>query len=95
LQRAATACYLDALHLAAEHPAEPEVVANLDQSPDLVRSGLTKEPAWPTLRDHQVLLVMKVLGGPDGYNGRPLDEAHAHLDIDRSAAGRCRRRSGH
>jgi hypothetical protein len=66
--------------------AEPEVVANLDQSPDLVRSGLTREPAWPTLRDHQVLLVMKVLGGPDGYNGRPLDEAHAHLDIDRSAA---------
>ena len=34
------------------------------------------------LKRHQVLLVTKVLGGPDNYNGRPLDEAHAGLGID-------------
>ena len=31
---AAAARYLDALHLAAEHLADPEVVANLDRSAD-------------------------------------------------------------
>jgi hemoglobin len=34
------------------------------------------------LKRHQVLLVTKVLGGPDNYNGRPLDEAHEGLGID-------------
>jgi hemoglobin len=34
------------------------------------------------LKRHQVLLVTKVLGGPDNYNGRPLDEAHQGLGID-------------
>ncbi|HMI33836.1 MAG TPA: group 1 truncated hemoglobin [Propionibacteriaceae bacterium] len=27
------------------------------------------------LKRHQVLLVTKLLGGPDNYTGRPLDEA--------------------
>ena len=34
------------------------------------------------LKRHQVLLVTQVLGGPDRYDGRPLDEAHEDLDID-------------
>lgn len=33
------------------------------------------------LKRHQVLLVTKVLGGPDNYTGRPLDEAHDGLGI--------------
>jgi hemoglobin len=33
------------------------------------------------LKRHQVLLVTKVLGGPDNYTGRPLDEAHEGLGI--------------
>jgi ATP-dependent exoDNAse (exonuclease V) alpha subunit len=54
---AATARYLDALHLAAEHLAGPQVVANLDGSAGRLLSGLTGEPAWPTLRGHLLLLV--------------------------------------
>jgi hemoglobin len=33
------------------------------------------------LKRHQVLLVTKLLGGPDNYTGRPLDEAHDGLGI--------------
>jgi conjugative relaxase-like TrwC/TraI family protein len=54
---AATARYLDALHLAAEHLAAPEVVASLDRSADRLLNGLTEEPAWPTLRSHLPLLA--------------------------------------
>jgi hypothetical protein len=54
---AATARYLDALHLAAEHLAGPQVVANLDGSADLLLNGLTGQPAWPTLRAHLLLLA--------------------------------------
>ena len=54
---AATARYLDGLHLAAEHLAGPGVVANLDGSAERVLSGLTGEPAWPTLRGHLLLLA--------------------------------------
>ncbi|HEX5906346.1 MAG TPA: group 1 truncated hemoglobin [Propionibacteriaceae bacterium] len=36
----------------------------------------------PRLKRHQVLLVTQVLGGPDNYEGRSLDEAHEHLDVD-------------
>jgi hemoglobin len=35
----------------------------------------------PRLKRHQVLLVTQVLGGPNGYDGRPLDEAHDGLGI--------------
>ena len=35
----------------------------------------------PELKRHQVLMITKILGGPDGYDGRPLDEAHAPLGI--------------
>jgi hypothetical protein len=54
---AATARYLDALHLAAEHLAGPQVVANLDQNANRILNGLTDEPAWPTLRSHLLLLA--------------------------------------
>jgi hypothetical protein len=54
---AAAARYLDALHLAAEHLAGPEVVANLDRSAKHLLNGLTEEPAWPTLRGHMLLLA--------------------------------------
>jgi hemoglobin len=33
------------------------------------------------LKRHQVLLVSQVIGGPAQYDGRELDQAHAHLDI--------------
>ena len=49
--------YLDALHLAAEHIADPQLVASLDQSGDLLLNGLTGEPGWPTLRGHLLLLA--------------------------------------
>ena len=49
--------YVDALHLAAEHLAGPEVVASLDRSAERLLNGLTEEPAWPTLRGHLLLLA--------------------------------------
>jgi hypothetical protein len=52
---AATARYLDALYVAADHLARPEMIANLD-SAERVFGGLTSEPAWPTVRG-QILLV--------------------------------------
>jgi conjugative relaxase-like TrwC/TraI family protein len=54
---AAAARYLDALHLAAERLAGPQVVANLDQNADRVINGLTDEPAWRTMRSHLLLLA--------------------------------------
>lgn len=33
------------------------------------------------LKRHQVLLITKVLGGPDRYSGRDLQAAHAHLGV--------------
>jgi hemoglobin len=35
----------------------------------------------PRLKRHQALLVTKVLGGPDGYTGRPLRDAHTGMGI--------------
>jgi len=54
---AATTRYLDALHLAAEHLGGPQVVAALDRSAERMLSGLTGEPAWPTLRGRLLLLA--------------------------------------
>ena len=53
----ATARYVDALHLAAEHLAGPQLVAGLDRSAERLLNGLTGEPAWPTLRGHLLLLA--------------------------------------
>ena len=54
---AAAARYLDALHIAAEHLAGLQVVANLDRSAERLLDGLTGEPAWPRLRGHLLLLA--------------------------------------
>jgi hemoglobin len=35
----------------------------------------------PQQKRHMVLMLTKVLGGPDTYQGRPLDEAHQPLGI--------------
>jgi hemoglobin len=35
----------------------------------------------PRVKRHQVLLLSQVLGGPAGYSGRQLGEAHAQLRI--------------
>jgi hemoglobin len=40
-----------------------------------------EEVDFARLKRHQVLLVTKVLGGPDNYTGRPLDAAHDGLGI--------------
>ncbi len=44
--------YLDALHVAAEHTAGRDTLAALDQTAERVATGLTQDPAWPTLRAH-------------------------------------------
>jgi hemoglobin len=35
----------------------------------------------PTLKRHQVLMITTILDGPNQYEGRPLDRAHAPLGI--------------
>lgn len=35
----------------------------------------------PEQKRHMILMLTKVLGGPDTYDGRALDEAHQPLDI--------------
>ena len=53
---AATARYLDALHLAAEHLAAT-VVHNLDGSAERLLNGLTGQSVWLSLRGHLMLLA--------------------------------------
>jgi hypothetical protein len=62
----------DALHVAAEHLAGPQLIADLDQS---------GEPAWPTLRSRLLLLAAagadpvadgRTDFGPDPVDRRPL-----------------------
>jgi hemoglobin len=40
-----------------------------------------RDVSLPTLKRHQTLMITSILGGPDRYDGRPLDEAHAPLGI--------------
>ena len=65
----ATARYVDALHVAAEHHLGPHTVARLDAGADRVVDGITDDPAWPTLRAHLILLAAN--------GGDPL--THLHL----------------
>ena len=51
---AATARYLDALHLAAERLTGPEM-AGIGECADRLPNGLTGQPTWPTLRAHLML----------------------------------------
>ena len=53
----ATARYLDALHVAAEHHLGRAPIAHLDAGADRVVDGLTDDSAWPTLRAHLILLA--------------------------------------
>lgn len=46
---------------------------------------LVEEDGLHRLKRHQVLLLTKVLGGPDRYDGRDLDRAHVGLTIDDAA----------
>ncbi|MHB8185513.1 MAG: ATP-dependent DNA helicase [Dermatophilaceae bacterium] len=48
--------YADALYVAAEDVVGRNVVQSLDASADQVVPGLTREPAWPALRAHLLLL---------------------------------------
>ena len=48
--------YTDGLHVAAEQLLGPQTVAELDQA-DQYLSGLTTEPAWPSLRAHLLALA--------------------------------------
>jgi DNA primase catalytic core len=52
----ATARYADALLVAIEQTAEPEVIARLDAIADTGLSSITFAAAWPTLRTHLLLL---------------------------------------
>jgi DNA primase catalytic core len=52
----ATARYTDALLVAIEQTAEPEVIARLDAITETGLSWITFAPAWPTLRTHLLLL---------------------------------------
>jgi conjugative relaxase-like TrwC/TraI family protein len=48
--------YTDSLHVAAEQLIGPDAVAELDQADHYI-SGLTDEPAWPTLRAHLLTIA--------------------------------------
>jgi hypothetical protein len=50
--------YSDGLHVAVEQLEGPQAVAELDQA-DHYLSGLTEEPAWPTLRAHLLALAVE------------------------------------
>ncbi|MDQ7992103.1 MAG: MobF family relaxase [Propionicimonas sp.] len=52
----ATARYADALLVAIEQTAEPEVIARIDAIAETGLSWITFAPAWPTLRTHLLLL---------------------------------------
>ena len=53
----ATARYLDALHVAAEHHLGTSAVAHLETGADRTVPGIADDPAWPTLRADLVLLA--------------------------------------
>jgi conjugative relaxase-like TrwC/TraI family protein len=54
---AATARYLDAVHVAAEHHLGTSAVAHLETGADRTVPGIADDPAWPTLRAHLILLA--------------------------------------
>ena len=40
-----------------------------------------QDVSLPELKRHQALMITTILGGPNRYDGRPLDEAHTPLGI--------------
>jgi conjugative relaxase-like TrwC/TraI family protein len=75
---AATARYLDALYVAAEHVARPEMVANLEQSAE--RGVLTSESVWPTVR-RQILLAAARVDPVSATATRNTASADDHLAV--------------
>ncbi len=76
----ATASYADALLVAIEQTAEPEVIASLDAIAETGLSWITFAPAWPTLRTHLLLLnatgVDPLLALNEALANGSLKEAH-------------------
>jgi hypothetical protein len=60
----ATTRYLDALHVAAEHIADLQMIADVDHDADQLINGLTKEAAWPPLRTRLLLLALAYYTDP-------------------------------
>ena len=54
---AATARYLDAVHVAAEHHLGTTALAHIETGADRLLPNIADDPAWPTLRAHLVLLA--------------------------------------
>jgi hypothetical protein len=54
---AATARYVDAVHVAAEHHLGTTAVAALETGADRILPSIAEDAAWPTLRAHLVLLA--------------------------------------
>ncbi len=75
----ATARYLDALHIAAEHLADPQMITELDHDADQLISGLTNEAAWPALRARLLLLT-----ADDTDPVAELRDAAQQLELDRA-----------
>jgi conjugative relaxase-like TrwC/TraI family protein len=75
---AATARYLDALYVAAEHVARPEMVANLEQGAE--RGELTSESVWPTVR-RQILLAAAGVDPVSATATRDTASADDHLAV--------------
>jgi hemoglobin len=87
-------------HNGAEHEASdyqrvgggPAVAAVVDRFYQLILADdrlvtFFSDTNLPQLKRHQVLLISQVLGGPAGYDGRDLREAHAGLQISREDFG--------
>jgi conjugative relaxase-like TrwC/TraI family protein len=79
--------YIDGLHMAAEQLVGPQGVAELDQADQYI-SGLTAEPAWPTLRADVLALAAEtgnhplrhLLTAASGGDLRTADDMAAVLD---------------
>ncbi|WP_345207195.1 MobF family relaxase [Fodinibacter luteus] len=54
---AATARYLDAIHVAAEHHLGTTALAHIETGADRLLPNIADDPAWPTLRAHLILLA--------------------------------------
>jgi hypothetical protein len=54
---AATARYLDALHVAAEHHLGQPAINRLENGAERIIPGIADDSAWPTLRAHLILLA--------------------------------------
>jgi hypothetical protein len=72
-----TARYLDALHVTAEHLADPQMITKLDHDADGLISGPTREATWPALRARLLLLT-----ADDGDPLAELRNAAQQLELD-------------